>query len=128
LKILNSEVATLTFLAGILVFASFMSLTSPITGEQAIEISRNTPIVQEALQEASRLGFPSEFHPAISYWDATYIRSEKQEHPNAREIENLPEDHGVWKISWSIFPGYRILHFIDGLTGQILYESVLYTG
>jgi len=128
LKFLNREVATLTFLAGILVFASFMALTSPITMEQAVEISRKTPAVQEALQHASRLGFSEdEFYPGVSYWDAAYIRSLKQKHPHMWEWKNLPEDHGVWKILWIIMPpGYWISHYVDGLTGQILYEGVFY--
>jgi hypothetical protein len=98
--------------------------------EQAVEISRKTLAVQEALQRASRLGFPEDrFHPGVSYWDAAYIRSLKQERLRGSEIKNLPEDHGVWRILWHIMPpGDWILHFIDGLTGQILYESVLHTG
>jgi hypothetical protein len=127
LKILNREGVTLTFLVGILVFTSFMALTSPITSEQAVEISRNRPIVQKALQEASRLGYSKDaFYPAVSYWDAAYIRSLKQEYPHGSEEEKLPEDHGVWKILWVIMPpGYWILQFIDGLTGKILFESVI---
>jgi len=95
-----------------------------ITKQEAIEISRNTPIVQEALsyggEEASRV--------TADHWNATYIALLRQEHPNLREIENLPEDHGVWRVFWVILPGYDILHFIDESTGQILFEGTYYVG
>jgi hypothetical protein len=95
-----------------------------ITKHKAMEISRNTPIVQEALsyggEEASRV--------TANHWNATYIALLRQEHPNFREIENLPEDYGVWRIFWNIMPEYHILHFIDETTGQILFEGVYYVG
>jgi hypothetical protein len=114
-----------------LVIASFALVSTIILGahragltkEEAIETSRNTSIVQEALSQG---GIP---RVTADHWNATYIVSLKQEHPNLREIENLPEDHGVWRVFWVILqPGYHILHYIDDLTGKVLHESVSYAG
>jgi len=98
-----------------------------LTREEAIGISRNTPIVQEALGLGDRLGgIP---RVTADHWNATYIISLKQKNPNHEEFENLPEDHGVWRVFWIIFPpGEHILHFVDELTGQVLYEAAYYFG
>lgn len=94
-----------------------------LTGEEAIEISRNTSIVQEALSYG---GIP---RVTADYWNATYIISLKQKYPNDEEFENLPDNHGVWRVFWIIFPPEEhILHYIDELTGEVLYEGVYYFG
>jgi hypothetical protein len=93
-----------------------------LTKEEAIEISRNTATVQEALSQG---GIP---RVTADHWNVTYIISFKQEHPNLREIENLPQDNGVWRVFWVIPPGYHILHYIDEETGEVLHEGVYYVG
>jgi len=93
-----------------------------LTREEAIEISRNTCAVQEDLSYGGIPGVTTD------YWNATFIRSLKQKYPALREIENLPEDHGVWRVFWAMLPGYYVLHFIDELTGKVLHESILYVG
>jgi len=101
----------------------FVAQGGSLTREEAIEISRNTAIVQEALSHG---GIP---RVTADHWNATYIISFKQEHPNLREIENLPENHGVWRVFWVVLPpGYHILHYIDELTGKVLHEGVSYVG
>lgn len=100
-----------------------------ITREEMIEISRNTTTVQEALEDASKCG--RDLRVTAEYWSATYIRSLKQSYPNVTEWKNLPEDHGVWKVTWresTSGDGIDILYFIDELTGEILFESVYYFG
>jgi len=97
---------------------------SAITREQAIEISRNTPIVQEAIGSSRGLMVIEAY-----YWSAIYIGTLKEKHPNMTEWRNLPEDHGAWRVHWDITPpGYQITHYIDELTGQILFEGVYYAG
>lgn len=96
----------------ILVIASF-SLTSInilivqgnfLTIEEAIEISRNSELVQNFLEDADR--YTLEIH----YSNQT--------------------DHGVWLITWYIHPedavsafAYVVSHTIDAETGEILREG-----
>jgi hypothetical protein len=115
----------------VLVVASF-ALTSmstlitagnPLTKEEAIEISRNTAIVQQALDETG-----GEMIVEAEYWSAEYINSLMGKYPSD-VTEDLPNDHGVWRVHWVNYaPGYRILHFIDELTGKVLHESWFIAG
>lgn len=116
-----------TILAMFVVASFALALTNMIvqggslTKDEAIEISRNTPIVQQALRE-------KEVHRGsmvilADYWNSSYINFQRQNKYPGDITEKLPTDHGVWRIGWSNdAPGYHILHFIDELTGQILYE------
>lgn len=122
---LTSEKITLALLIGVVLLASLLTLVadSSVTREEAIEISRNTPIVQQALSHGG--------NPRVTadHWNATYTISLKQKYPNHEEFENLPEDHGVWRVFWIIFPPEEyILHFVDELRGQVLYEGAYYFG
>jgi len=110
----------------VIVSFAFTSLTmlvvrgNSLTREEAIEISRNTPIVQEALNNPYTMSGMMIID--ANYWNATYIRSLKEKLPGV--YKELPDDHGVWRVCWDITPpGYQILHFIDKLTSQILYEE-----
>lgn len=90
---------------------------NPITREEAIEISRNTPIVQQALSEAG-----GRVIVEADYWSTEYINSLRGKYPSD-VTEKLPNDRGAWRVRWNNdAPGYHILHFVDELTGQILYE------
>jgi len=114
-----------------LVVASFV-LTSigilmvqaiPLTREEALEISRNTTIVQTALNEGKGM-----LAIEANHWSAAHIRSLKRKYPGD-VYEKLPYDHGVWRVCWDITPpGYQILHFVDELTGEILYEKWFLAG
>jgi hypothetical protein len=125
---MNVEKSLVMLVVFVFAFTSINMLVlhgNALTKKEAIEISRNTPVVQEALND------PHTKSDMIiidaDYWNATYIRSLKEELPGV--YEELPDDHGVWRVHWGITPpGYQILHFVDELTGEILYEGVYYTG
>lgn len=116
----NAEkvIVTVIVLSFVLTSMNVLSAaTGPITREEAVEISRNTPVVQQAMSEAV-----DALIVTADYWSADYINSVRQEGPGD-VMEKLPSDHGAWRIGWNnAAPGYHILHFIDELTGQILYE------
>jgi len=98
---------------------------STLTRAEATEISRNTWIVQRVFNR----GHHVEYSLEAEYWSGTHILTLKKEHPNAEEWQNLPEDHGIWKIHWWISaPGYIIIHYIDEYTGRILFESCVGIG
>jgi hypothetical protein len=95
----------------------------PLTREEAIAISKTSPIVQTALSEAG-----DRMTLEVDYFSAAYISS-WAEKSSSDVLEKLPRDHGVWKIHWiNDAPGWRIVHLIDELTGQILYEEWLLSG
>ena len=94
--------------------------------DNAIEISKKTTVVQDALNYAAGLGYDkNEFEPYADYWDADYIKSLIQTYPtNPKWYDKLPEGHGIWRIFWDIPPNVDIIHFIDEITGEILLEEV----
>jgi hypothetical protein len=90
---------------------------SPLTQEQAVAISRNSPHVQQAFDEGA-----GRVNMEVEYWSVDYIRSLKEKEPNV-DTKFLPDDHGVWRVHWvNDAPGWHILHFVDELTGKILHE------
>jgi hypothetical protein len=102
----------------------------PLTREEAIEISMNTTILREAQERGYNVVVVSDVQ--TDYWNADFIRSSKEKLLNEfgklpYEYTKLPDDHGVWRVFWIVPPGLYILHFIDELSGQILYESCLFT-
>lgn len=97
-----------------------------LTKEQALEISRNTPVVQAALNDPHTES--NMMIIAVHYWSVTWIKSLKEKQPDV-DWRFLPDDRGVWRVQWDITPpGYQILHFIGELTGTILYENWFMAG
>jgi RNA-splicing ligase RtcB len=95
----------------------------PLTREEAIAISKTSPIVQTALSEAG-----DKTTLKVKYYSAEYIRS-WAEKSSDDVLEKLPRDHGVWLVYWiNDAPGWRITHYVDELTGKILYESWFLSG
>ncbi len=99
------------------------SLTSIKTEGEVIEISKNSPTVQEHLQNADW------YTVRVEYYNKTRISELKT---NSSKFEFLPEDHGAWKVTWHIHPegspsavAYIITHWIDEESGQILHEGLL---
>jgi hypothetical protein len=99
-------------------------LGKPLTQEEAVEISRSTPIVERKLNFRRQYGFEA-LPLKTEHWNTTYIASIKQEYAYMGEknpYRFLPDDHGVWKLLWSD-DMTAILHWIDDLTGQIIGEE-----
>jgi hypothetical protein len=118
--ILSILIITAFILTSIIVYATG---GNSLTREEAIEISRNATIVQTALNEGKGM-----LAIEANHWTAAYIRSLEGKYPGD-VYEKLPQGHGVWRVCWDITPpGYQILHFIDELTGEILYENWFLAG
>jgi hypothetical protein len=95
----------------------------PLTQDEAIEISVRTSVIRYAQERGYDVGMSD---VQASYWSADFIRSEKLK-GSSDVMQRLPDDHGVWRVFWIVPPGLHVLHFIDELSGQILYESCLFT-
>jgi hypothetical protein len=91
-----------------------------LTQDEAIGISMKTSIIRYAQERGYDVGMSD---VKASHWSVDFIRSEKLK-GSSDVMQRLPDDHGVWRVFWNIGPpGLYVLHFIDELTGQILYES-----
>jgi hypothetical protein len=113
----------------VVLFFAFISISviikggEPLTREEAIAISKTTPIVQTVLSEAK-----DQTTIKVDYYSADYIGSLTGTFPSD-VLEKLPRDHGVWRIQWTNdAPGWWIIHYIDELTGQILSERWFLSG
>jgi len=100
---------------------SIGALGGSITKEEAIEISRNSGLVKE--------GMSTYDHSQV---DATYYNSslvEQMKEGHARDIyEKVPEEHGIWKVTWTFNPGglligYTVIVIVDAETGTIVYST-----
>jgi len=95
-----------------------------LTREEAIEISRNSGLVREFLENAD--GYTLEVH----HMNRTQIDRLIEEYPRRREW--YPDDHGVWDVTWYIHPvdapsafAYVVTHIIDEETGEITHEGAI---
>ena len=107
----NAEkvIATFVVLSFTLTLMSTLIVAgNSLTKEEAIEISRNSKLVQSLLEDADR--YTLEVH----YQNKT----------------ESGKEHGIWLITWYIHPtgatsafAFVISHAIDEETGEILYEG-----
>ena len=95
-----------------------------ITREEAIEISRNTELVQglwHLVEDADWYTLEAD------YLNENCINELKEQNPQYYEF--LPGDHCAWHVEWEIASskwGAAIIiihHFIDAETGEILHED-----
>ncbi len=99
---------------------NFISALGPVTREGAIHLSRNTPSVQEFLEDATTHWVNA------TYSDEELVRLWKEGNPE--RFSNLPDDHGVWEIVWTIrlkpsgISQTSLYHYVDEETGEILVE------
>jgi len=123
----NAEkvITTLVVLSFTLTLMStFIVAGNSLTKEEAIEISRNSQLVQSLLEDADR--YTLEVH----YLNQTQVNEAREEYPWLQEF--YPKDRSVWTVTWYIHPmgatsafAYVVSHIIDAETGQILHEGWL---
>jgi len=103
---------------------NFISALGPVTREGAIYLSRNTPSVQEFLEDATT------YWVNATYSDEELVRLWKGGKPE--RFSNFPDDHGVWEVYWHVdlkphgVDSVGITHYIDEMTGELLWEAILY--
>jgi len=91
---------------------------SPITREEAIEISKNATLVQEGLAIARSTSIEA------LYLNSTEVE-QKKEGSSRILFENVPEGHSVWEIRWWFgagLGGYVIGVIVDAEVGAIITE------
>jgi hypothetical protein len=121
----GSEKLAIALVLGIFLSASIILLSAmrhPVTGEEAIEISRNSGLVQEgmATYEGSHVG--------VTHYNSSWVEQMKQGHD--REMyEQVPEGHAIWEVTWTFSPkgglmiGYTVIVVVDAETGAMAFDT-----
>ena len=105
-------------------YAYLLNQRGSITREEAIEISRNTELVQGLWHLVEDADW---YTVEADYLNETCINELKEQNPQYYEF--LPGDHCAWHVEWEIASskwgaGIIIIHhFIDAETGEILHED-----
>ena len=99
-------------------------IIGPITEEEAIEFSLNSPTMQGYINQNM-----SYFLGSVEYVDIARIQRMKE---YSSTWSFFPNDHGVWRLEWSVWDETgatrtfaMITHFVDEMTGQIIWEGIL---
>jgi len=102
---------------------------TPITKEEAIEISKRSTLVQEGLVESRYTILET------SYYNSQRIEQLKEWHSDeifenvpkdAFWEEKVPEGHSVWKILWYFsggIGGYSVIVIVDAEVGTMIHEA-----
>ena len=102
----------------------------PLTREEAIEISKNSALVQEGLAKSRYTTIQAH------YYNSSMLEQLKEWHSDeifenvpkdAFWEEKVPEGHSVWEILWSFSEGvggYNIGVIVDAETGTIITEVI----
>ena len=103
-----------------------LSVVSPVESEEdALEISKNSTFVQRELAGARK------YNVEVEYLNITEIAEFKEQAADTGYYDSLPDDHGVWRVTWDFYPKeyvpflVRIAHWIDEETGEILLEDCI---
>ncbi len=95
-----------------------------LTREEAIEISRNS----ELIRSLWHLVEDADWYTLEAYY-LNETRTGELKEQNPEYYEFLPDDHGVWLVTWEIGPSKSgpatiiVEHYIDEETGEILHEG-----
>lgn len=107
------------------------ALGTPITREEAIEISKNSELVNEGLAIAR--GFTIETH----YYNSSGLEQLRKWHSDeifkntpkdAFWEEKVPEGHTAWEVIWwfsgpgAPSEGYAVIVIVDANMGTIIYQ------
>lgn len=100
---------------------SLPSLGSPVTREEAIEISKNSPLVKWSFENA--LGPQVE----ANYYNSSMVEWQKQ-WINKEIYRRVPEGHGAWAVTWDFGykerpGGFNVIVVIDAETSVIVHED-----
>lgn len=113
---------------------TFEEVLGPINKDCAIEISRRTTAVQDALIYVFVRGYyKNEFEPYVDYWNWSYIESLIQTFPPTKPewYNKMSKEHDIWRVFWRIIIPPRIvsidiIHFVDEMTAEIIHEEIYY--
>lgn len=119
------EKVIILLVIGVFIMTSIDSLNGlgdPVTEEEAIEISRNSELVEEGIAAYGYFGVRA------SYYNSSWVEHMKRGH--AREMyERVPEGHSIWKVVWTFNPqgglmiGYTVVVIVDAETGTIVHGT-----
>jgi len=118
-------VVTLAGVAVVWALNGVTSIVSPVESEEdALEISKNSTTIQRWLPGAEW------YRVEVEYLNVTEIAELKEEASESWYYEFLPDDHGVWRVTWVINPKeepsavyFSVIHWIDEEDREILYED-----
>lgn len=122
--------STAIILAILHIMGASRTIFSP---EGAIEMSKTTESVREALSVYKKRGRLEDLTVDVEHWNSSYIKHLKQQKhwKDTSLVRKLPEDHGVWRVHWhekESDDGVSILQFIDEQTGDVLQEEYAWFG
>jgi len=124
---INLEKVVILIVIGAFIVTSVNSLNSlnglgsPITSEEAIEISKNSELVKEGVAIAQS------FTIGTTYYNSSMVGQLKEGH-NGEAYEKIPEGHSVWQVVWWFSyqtkpGGYVVIVIVDAETGILTYET-----
>lgn len=127
---MNTNIETVTIFVIIAIFTvacvksltSLSMLDSPITEEEAIEISKSSEFVKEGM---ATYGY---FSSGAEYYNSSWVEQMKKGH-SRRAYEKVPEGHGIWEVHWAFVVseerpgGYGVIVFVDAEWGIIVYDG-----
>ena len=101
-----------------------------LTREEAIEISKNSSLVQEGLAKAYYATIETHFYNSqrieeLKEWHSNEIF--KNVPKDAFWEEKVPEGHSVWEVIWYFkegVGGYTVVVIVDAKVGVIITEAM----
>lgn len=123
----NIEAVTIFVIIAIFTVTCVKSLTSlsmlgsPITEEEAIEISKSSEFVKEGMATCGYFSF------GAGYYNSSWVEQMKKGHSRGA-FEKVPEGHGIWEVHWAFMVegGYKTdtaIVIVDAEWGIIVYDG-----
>lgn len=103
----------------IISISSFNAFGNPLTKEEAVEISKNSGLVKEALATT-----PKSISIEANFYNSSMV--EQLEKGPARDVfERVPDAHSVWEIIWYFswgVGGHPVIVIVDAEIGTLIYD------